>query len=359
MISLCTILLLLIVVGTYFTFRLNHRGDLYQSTFAQTYAPGQVTPKREEFDKESLFALDGGTDVMSEGITTDEKSTSSQQQVVPADAPEDAEPSGSFVFTVYGYGHGVGMSQTGAIEYAKRGYSYREILTHYYAGVSLDFEAPPEELSVHNVRDGKTVTAPPEELIAGVIEGEIGSGCPLEAQKAQAVAAYTYILYQNRKGNLAELAYKTPSSTALSASDEVLGEYVSYNENPILAVFFSTSSGKTTTSSNVWGGSEMPYLQAVESLEPNSSKDFHSSKTYTARELAERVKKQTGITLSGNPSGWFTILEHDAAVDAETGYVRSISIAGQKKVSGDYFRSKILGYGIKSHCFHIEYFPDA
>lgn len=36
-----------------------------------------------------------------------------------------------------GYGHGVGMSQYGAHGMAKEGYSYKEILEHYYTGVSL------------------------------------------------------------------------------------------------------------------------------------------------------------------------------------------------------------------------------
>lgn len=34
-------------------------------------------------------------------------------------------------------GHGVGMSQWGAIEMAKQGYSYVEILEHYYPGASI------------------------------------------------------------------------------------------------------------------------------------------------------------------------------------------------------------------------------
>ena len=42
-----------------------------------------------------------------------------------------------FVFDVYGYGHGVGMSQWGAIGYAYNGWSYDQILTHYYTGTEL------------------------------------------------------------------------------------------------------------------------------------------------------------------------------------------------------------------------------
>ena len=36
------------------------------------------------------------------------------------------------IFTTYGYGHGVGMSQEGANIYAANGWSYEQILNHYY-----------------------------------------------------------------------------------------------------------------------------------------------------------------------------------------------------------------------------------
>lgn len=42
-----------------------------------------------------------------------------------------------FVFSVKGYGHGVGMSQFGAKVMAEQGLSYKEILHHYYTGVKL------------------------------------------------------------------------------------------------------------------------------------------------------------------------------------------------------------------------------
>ena len=48
---------------------------------------------------------------------------------------------GLFVFTVTGYGHGVGMSQYGAKVMAEQGASYREILAHYYPGALLVCDA--------------------------------------------------------------------------------------------------------------------------------------------------------------------------------------------------------------------------
>ncbi len=45
---------------------------------------------------------------------------------------------GNFVFSVKGYGHGVGMSQNGANYMAKQGSDYKEILEHYYKGCTLN-----------------------------------------------------------------------------------------------------------------------------------------------------------------------------------------------------------------------------
>ncbi len=42
-----------------------------------------------------------------------------------------------FVFTVNGYGHGVGMSQYGANYMAQQGFNYKEILKHYYTDVDI------------------------------------------------------------------------------------------------------------------------------------------------------------------------------------------------------------------------------
>lgn len=44
---------------------------------------------------------------------------------------------GAFVFTVHGYGHGVGMSQYGADAMARAGSDYRAILQWYYPGTEL------------------------------------------------------------------------------------------------------------------------------------------------------------------------------------------------------------------------------
>ena len=37
-----------------------------------------------------------------------------------------------------GYGHGIGMSQNGANEMAKEGYTWREILTYFFQNITLE-----------------------------------------------------------------------------------------------------------------------------------------------------------------------------------------------------------------------------
>ncbi len=46
---------------------------------------------------------------------------------------------GKIKFKVLGYGHGVGMSQTGADSMAKAGSSAEEIIKHFYSGVEISF----------------------------------------------------------------------------------------------------------------------------------------------------------------------------------------------------------------------------
>ena len=51
---------------------------------------------------------------------------------------------GKLIFYVTGFGHGVGMSQYGADRMAEEGADYREILTHYYTGVTVEPYVPGE-----------------------------------------------------------------------------------------------------------------------------------------------------------------------------------------------------------------------
>jgi len=48
------------------------------------------------------------------------------------------EPNGTYTLNGRGYGHAVGMSQSGAIGMAKAGFDYVNILTHYFPGTTVE-----------------------------------------------------------------------------------------------------------------------------------------------------------------------------------------------------------------------------
>ena len=74
---------------------------------------------------EVILALFGGGEAPPvEPPTTTEPPTS----VTQPSNPDNGNGEGKFVFTTYGWGHGVGMSQDGAIQMAKDGKNYKEIL---------------------------------------------------------------------------------------------------------------------------------------------------------------------------------------------------------------------------------------
>ena len=47
----------------------------------------------------------------------------------------------TLVFSGHGLGHGVGLSQYGAYGYALHGYTYDQMIAHYYPGTDLETEA--------------------------------------------------------------------------------------------------------------------------------------------------------------------------------------------------------------------------
>lgn len=57
--------------------------------------------------------------------------------IKPDSADKNAKPTKKIIARGGGFGHGVGMSQFGAGEMNKRGYSYGEILQHYYRNISI------------------------------------------------------------------------------------------------------------------------------------------------------------------------------------------------------------------------------
>ena len=59
-----------------------------------------------------------------------------------------AEAAKRFTIRGAGFGHGVGMSQYGAMGYASHGWDYKRILAHYYTGTALGVLNEPRDVRV-------------------------------------------------------------------------------------------------------------------------------------------------------------------------------------------------------------------
>ncbi|MCQ2481139.1 MAG: peptidoglycan DD-metalloendopeptidase family protein [Clostridia bacterium] len=271
---------------------------------------------------------------------------------------------GTFTFTTYGWGHGVGMSQEGAIAMAKDGKSFKEILLHYYPGteISVDSSTPATV-----TKNGNNV--PILEYLCKTVMQEIGDGAPMEALKAQAVAAYTYgKKYGYGSGQAYNSSFKYSGTNVEKACMAVLGMtaatdtpkamYVTYKGETAETFYFDSAAGKTTSCKAAWGGDEPDYLKGGVTS-PEDINKVKYTKTISAQDMYNLIMKyDSKACLSENPAEWIFILSQDASVDANTGYVYEVQL-GSVKLSGLNFREQLMGNGnLRSHCFTVTYDPN-
>ena len=297
--------------------------------------------------------------------TTGKPTTKPTQKPTETTTRHSSSKTGTFVFTVYGYGHGVGMSQNGASEYARRGWTYKQILLHYYnnPGISLVKDSNLPSKVTYN---GKSYSL--AEYLGKTAYAEVGPSAPLESIKSQMVAIYTYAKRQNFKMTTSNHAFRESyagtSSSIENAIKATLGEYLAYYGSPAFTPYFSTAAGKTASSANVWGGSQnsYPYLAGGRTSPEGNVK---RTLTISSEELRKKVEAYNAkvdsskrITLQSDPAQWIKILEHDSARGSSCGYISSMRI-GNKTMRGNAFRLNIMGAAtLRSHCFTFTYTPD-
>jgi SpoIID/LytB domain protein len=171
-----------------------------------------------------------------------------------------------------GYGHGVGMSQEGALGYAEHGYSYQAILAHYYTGTALGRVS--EQTKVTVMIGGKVRAIPLETYVRGVVGAEMPAGWPLAALEAQAVASRTYALTDHAGGSRFDVYADTRSQVYLGAKAHTAetnaavaataGQVVMYAGQPAITYFFASSGGMTESVQNAFPGTAPePWLRGV------------------------------------------------------------------------------------------------
>lgn len=222
-------------------------------------------------------------------------------------------------------------------------------------------------------KDKKIEEIPLDEYLLGVVSAEMPANFEQEALNAQALVARTYTIYSiKRNKNKHEGANICDSSTCCQAwiskedrlarwNEDVREEYwnkivkavnttkgkvITYNGDVIDAFFHSNSGGITEIPVNVWGGTNFPYLQSVQTSGEEGYSQYSSEVTLTQEELINKIRaKHSDFNIDISQQDSVKILEY-----TEAGRVKNIQI-GNLKLSGVEVRSLL---GLKSTNFKIE-----
>jgi stage II sporulation protein D len=159
--------------------------------------------------------------------------------------------------------------------------------------------------------NGNIEKIPFEDYIVGILAGEMPVSFHSEALKAQAVAARTYAMKKmalniNNDYDVVDTVanqvyldidylkntwqnnYVYNINILKKAVLETYGEYLEYKGEVIEAFFFSTSTGKTENSEDIFG-TYLPYLRSVDSTWDEISPVYEEKNYYTLKEFYEAL----------------------------------------------------------------------
>ncbi len=233
-------------------------------------------------------------------------------------------------------------------------------------------------INVYNVDKNKIEKIDIEEYLYGVLSSEMPSTFDEEALKAQAIAARTYVIYKmennitsghknsavctNSAHCQAYTSYedlkkikgedwiKSDYVKVKKAVDDTKGQIVTYEKKAILPLYFSTSSGKTENSKDVFS-TQYPYLVSVDSPYEENSPKYSTTYSIKKSKFIKYIKNiypQINISLD-------KLDKEVSIVDRTDGGCVKIIEVGNVKISGTDMR-KILN--LNSANFTINYNND-
>ncbi len=230
-----------------------------------------------------------------------------------------------------------------------------------------------EFISVYIKNEDRVCDMEVEQYIKEVTAAEMPADFHTEALKAQAVAARTYLTNRVRvykkseppsehkgalictdsahcKAWISETAKREQWGDSQDknwqkisdAVDSTKNIIITYNNQPISAVFHSTSSGFTENAKDVWGG-DVKYLVSVKSEGDIKSPKFNSESEFTVEEFKQIAESNIkGVDWN---KGLVNNIER-----SEAGGIKSIEIGGVS-IKGSDFR---FMYGLRSTNIEIE-----
>lgn len=227
--------------------------------------------------------------------------------------------------------------------------------------VRFEYNKHDQKIKVKREKTGEILELYFEDYIVGVLSGEMPANFEIEALKAQAVAARSYALKKmiakessdydvvdtvanqvylddNELKEKWKEGYTKNLNKIKQAVLDTKGEYIAYNGEVIEAFFFSTSTGKTENSEEVFS-SARPYLKSVDSIWDKEvspvfqvESDISLSDFYTKLNLPYQEKLEIEITKQ-----------------TSTGRIKKLKINGQEKEASEVYKN----LNLKSTFFQI------
>lgn len=225
-----------------------------------------------------------------------------------------------------------------------------------------------------------------DEYLLGVVSSEMPANFENEALKSQAVVARTYTMYKILNGSKHENADICDDSTCcqawISKEDRInkwkeeernsnwakienavystKGKIITYDNKPINAFFHSNSGGTTDTATAVWGGTNYPYLQAVQTSGEDTYSQYNSEVTVTKEEFVSKIKEyHSDLEIDFSLENQIEILEYTDGERVKNIKIGNLQLSGVEirtifglksakfniKIEGDEIKFTVIGYG--------------
>ena len=219
---------------------------------------------------------------------------------------------------------------------------------------------------------GEIEELPLDTYLLGVVSAEMPANFEQEALNAQALVARTYTIYsivhsggkhgeadicddstccqawiskEDRMARWNEAERELNWRKIENAVNTTAGKIITYNGEVIDAFFHSNSGGTTEAPVNVWGGTNYPYLQSVETAGEDAYSQYSSEMILTKEELKNKIlAKHSDFIIDYSQSDCIQILEY-----TESGRVKTIKI-GNQNLSGVEVRTLL---GLRSANFEV------
>lgn len=225
-----------------------------------------------------------------------------------------------------------------------------------------------------------------DKYLLGVVSSEMPADFEEEALKAQAVVARTYTLYKIMNGSKHENADICDDSKCCqawitkekrferwdedkrennwakieNAVNNTKGKIITYEGKPINAFFHSNSGGATDTATAVWGGTNYPYLQAVQTSGEEAYTQYASELSLSKEEFVTKIKEyHSDFEIDFNLSDQIQILDYTEGDRIKTIKIGNLNLSGVEirnifglrsakftiNIEGNNIKFSVIGYG--------------